>query len=290
MRASSPHCCASRSMAAILSRARALACALCGHSAAFSVASWRRVGMASSSHGVKNASSSSASRHCRVSACAQPPGSSVAGRCADGVGGQALEAVPGRRERPRRRSARGLQFLAQWRRVPEQPERVAQAIEQPRRQYRVVGQREQARTQGQQMAGEVAAVHCRDVPRRQRLQRLRVVPVVEVPPVPLQPVHRAQGARRALDELPGGKVAEVVGRQIRQQGQPDVGRRRAMRDRGDAILLIVVGRQPVVFRADEALEEGPGATRKFAQEAHLLERQGRLAAGERTADPPRDDG
>ncbi len=39
-------------------------------------------------------------------------------------------------------------------------------------QYPVIGKREQPRTQGQQMAGEVAAVHRRDVARRQRLQRL----------------------------------------------------------------------------------------------------------------------
>ena len=45
-----------------------------------------------------------------------------------------------------------------------------------------------------------------------------------------------------FDESSGRKVAEVVRGQIREQGEPHVGRRRPMRDRGDPILLVVVGR------------------------------------------------
>ncbi len=175
-------------------------------------------------------------------------------------------------------------------RSDENSQRIAQTIEQPYRQYLVISQREQAGTQGQQMAGEVAAVHRRDVQRWQRLQRLRVVPVVEVPPVTFQSVHRAQGVRRALDEQSGRDVAEVVSGQVRQQRQPDVGRRGAMGDCGNAILLIVVGGQPMVRGADEAVEELPRPPRQRAQEEGLGRRQLCFARHKRAADPPRENG
>ena len=105
--------------------------------------------------------------------------------------------------------------------------------------------------------------------REQRLQRLRVIPVVEVAPVPIQGFHCSQCILRALDELSGRKVAEVVRGQIRKQRKSHVGRRRAMRDHGSAILLIVIRRQPVVLRADECLKEGPGFSGKLSEKKEL---------------------
>ncbi len=61
-----------------------------------------------------------------------------------------------------------------------------------------------------------------------------------------------------IDELPDGNVAEVTGRQIREQGKTHVGRRRAVRDRRDRLFLVIVGWQPMVIGTDESLEEGPG--------------------------------
>ena len=58
--------------------------------------------------------------------------------------------------------------------------------------------------------------------------------------------------------------------------------------RRDRVLLEVVRRQPVVVRADEGLEERPGPARELAQEARLLGGQLRLAARQRSADPPGD--
>jgi hypothetical protein len=109
-----------------------------------------------------------------------------------------------------------------------------------------------------------------------------------MPPVPLEAIQRAQGIAGAQDQLSGREVAEVVGGQVRQQGEADVGRRGAVRDRIGAVVLHVVGRQPVVLRADEGLEEGPGAPRQRAQKAGLIRCQGRLAAHPRAADPPGD--
>ena len=138
------------------------------------------------------------------------------------------------------------------------------------------------------MAGEVAAVDGRDVPGVQRLQGPRVVPVIEVSLVPIEAIQRAQGIAGAQDQLSGREVAEVVGGQVRQQGETDVGRRGAVRDRLGAVVLHIVGRQPVVLRADKGLEEGPGPPRQRTQEAGLFGRQGRLAAHPRAADPPGD--
>ena len=55
--------------------------------------------------------------------------------------------------------------------------------------------------QRQQRAGQVAAVHRRDVGRRQRRQRPRVVPVEQVAFVPLQPLD---GRQRLVDPADAG--------------------------------------------------------------------------------------
>ena len=161
-----------------------------------------------------------------------------------------------------------------------------QSIEQPRRQYAVVGQRQQARTQGEQVAGEVAAVHRRDVARKQRPQRLRVVPVVEMALVTFERRHGGEGVGRALDQPSGREIAEIVGGQVRQQRQSHIGRRGAVRNGGSAIFLEVVRRQPMVGRADEVIEEGPGPPRQHAQEGQLSDREGGLATREGLAEPP----
>ncbi len=122
------------------------------------------------------------------------------------------------------------------------------------------------------MACKVPAVHRRNVGRLQRFQRLRIVPVVEVASVPLQGLHRAECIRRALDELPGRNVAEVVSGQIREQRKPHVGRRRAMPDHGNGMLLIVIRRQPMIFRTDERLEERPGLSGKLPEKEGLVSR------------------
>ncbi len=59
-----------------------------------------------------------------------------------------------------------------------------------------------------------------------------------------------------------------------------------MGDCGNAILLNIVRRQPMVVRANEVVEERPGAARQRAQKERLLDGQSRLARSQRTADPP----
>ena len=140
------------------------------------------------------------------------------------------------------------------------------------------------------MGREVAAVHRRNVGRNERRKRLRVVPVIEVATIPLQRLHRAQCVRRAQNELSGRKIPKVMRRQVGEQRQPHIGRRRATRDRDRRLLLHVVRWQPVVVRTHIHFEIRPRAACKLAQEMHLLERQLRAAPHERAAHPPGDCG
>ncbi len=140
------------------------------------------------------------------------------------------------------------------------------------------------------MAGQIAAVHRRDVSRVQRAQGLRVVPVVKVAAMAFQAGHAGQAVGGAFEQLPGRDVAEIVRRQIGQQRQPHIGRRGAMRQRGGAVFLVIVRRQPVVIRADESLEISPGLARDAAKIVRLFGAQARHAARQRQAEPPGDGG
>ncbi|MCY1280466.1 hypothetical protein D9M70_292520 [compost metagenome] len=103
-------------------------------------------------------------------------------------------------------------------------EAVFEATQLVRPEGAVVGQRQKPRAQGQQHACEVAAVHCRHILRGQGLQRPGVVPVVEVPAVTVEAGHGRQGPFAALQQAPCAQVAEVIGGQVGQDGDPDIGR------------------------------------------------------------------
>ena len=120
-----------------------------------------------------------------------------------------------------------------------------------------------------QVSGEVAAIHRRDVARLEGTQITRVVPVEEVSPKPLQPLHRREGGFKALHRLGGADPAELAGSGRRKEQQTEIGRRRAMRHDGRRRLLEVVRRQHVVRFGDERLEEAPGLPRNEAQRGRL---------------------
>ena len=166
----------------------------------------------------------------------------------------------------------------------------ARPVEHARIEERLVGQREQTRPQRQQMAGEVAAVDRRDVARRQRLQGPRVVPVVEVAVVALERCHGAKASRRALDQRAGGDVAEIVGGEVGEQRQADVGRRGAVGDHAGRVFLEVVGRQPVVLRADERSKNAQvlRAIRRRKSVCAAVRRASRRRSGR--LEPPGEDG
>src|SRR5512141_340159 len=192
---------------------------------------------------------------------------------------QPLETKHRRRERGWTGTERGLQNLPESRErrgrgslhcIQENLKGVADALQPSLPEDGVFRKFEQALPQRQQVAREVSAVHRRDVERQEGFQGLRVVPVVEMTSMPRQGLHRAQRIIRALDELPLRKVSEVVGGHVREEREPHVGRRRAMGDRAYAVFLVVVRRQPMVFRADEGFEERPGFPRKLPEKEELV--------------------
>ena len=241
----------------------------------------------SNAHGARNISSSRASWHCRASARAHQVAwlSGAAFRPAStsaAVVRQPVKAEPRCRERGWPGRVGRLQMLLELSElgrsgfpcsILENPKCVAEPVKQSRPQDLLIGKCEQTRPQCQQMARKVSAVHRRDVGRQQRFQRLRVVPVVEVASVPFQRFHRVERVRRALDELSGRNVAEVVRGQICEQRKSHIGRRRAMRDHGNGMLLIVIRRQPMIVRTDERLEERPGLSGKLPEKDGLVGRQ-----------------
>ena len=83
-------------------------------------------------------------------------------------------------------------------RIEQEPE--VHRVEQ-RRRARAASARRDARAsadrQREERAGEVAAVHGRDVGRRQRRQRPRVVPVEQVPLEPFEPLRPSSASRRS---------------------------------------------------------------------------------------------
>ena len=102
-------------------------------------------------------------------------------------------------------------------------------------------------------AGAVAASACRTSCRMSAVTR--------------QPGHGAKGRGRSLDQRSGGDVAEIVGRQVREQRRGRCSSARCgARSTGSGLLLEVVGRQPVVLFPDERVEERPGLARDPAQE------------------------
>ncbi len=91
----------------------------------------------------------------------------------------------------------------------------------------------------------------------QRFQVLRVVPVVEMPLIAFQGSHGLEGVLGSFQQLSGRDVAEIIGAQIGQQGQADVGGRGAAGDYCHRVFLHIVERQPVIFGTDIGFEEQP---------------------------------
>ena len=93
---------------------------------------------------------------------------------------------------------------------------VLQPTKRARGQHRLIFQLGQSRFQGDQAAGQVAAVHRRDVERAKRFQRARVVPVIKMAAITFQLFHRHQCVIGTPQEFSSGKVPEIVRSQIRQ--------------------------------------------------------------------------
>ena len=136
--------------------------------------------------------------------------------------------------------------------------RILKPLEQTRRNQRAIAQLLQARAQHGERAPQVAAVDTRHVTRLGRLQGAGIVPIVKVPPVSFQAQHGLQHMAGAIQQGRGRQIAQIVGRQARQQCQPDIRRAGAGSHGRRRIALHMVGRQPVVGLPREAIEVVPG--------------------------------
>ena len=175
--------------------------------------------------------------------------------------------------------------------LPGKRDGVTDPLERRRHGERLVDHLATRAGEGEQVAGEVAAVDGRHVRGLERVQVPRVVPVVQVPAIPLEALDRRERRLETLDHLHRADPAEVACGHGRQEVQADVGRRRAVRDRRSGVILEVVRRQPVVVRPDERLEEPPRQAGDAAQ--RVLVRRGepvRDRFGRGKADPAGDDG
>ena len=118
---------------------------------------------------------------------------------------------------------------------------------------------------GDEVAGQIAAVDGRHIERVQRRQRPGFVPVVEMAAIGLQLLDRGDGGFQPLGRVGEPDPAEIARRQDRQQVDADIGRRGARRHDRRRDLLEIVRRQHVVLRRDEGLEIEPGAASDGAQ-------------------------
>ncbi len=167
--------------------------------------------------------------------------------------------------------------------------RVLDARQNLAAQHRAIDELAASVRERDQMADEVAAVDRRYVRRIERTQRACVVPVVEVAAKALERLQRRERRLEARRRVAGPDPAEVARRDHRKQIQSDVGGRRPVRHHGLRILLEIVGRQRVILRVDEGLEEPPRPSRDGAEIAPLdvVERM-RADEAPREAHRPRD--
>src|ERR1041385_6629729 len=111
--------------------------------------------------------------------------------------------------------------------------------------------------QGDQRTGQVSAVDGGDVFWLERPQVTRVVPVEDVTAKPFELFQSRKGTLQPLDKVTCPDPAEIARSSDGKKIEADIGGRRAMRDDRIGIFLKIVGRQEIVFLADELFEEAP---------------------------------
>ena len=91
------------------------------------------------------------------------------------------------------------------------------------------------------------------------------IPVEEVAAIALEPPHSIEGIVQPSEKLGQVEISEIIGTEVGQNSQPDIGRRRTAGKNSNRLFLVIVRRQPVIIGAHEMLEEVPGAPREQAQ-------------------------
>ena len=133
--------------------------------------------------------------------------------------------------------------------------------------------------QRDQVPGQIAAVHGRDIARGQHRAIGRIVPVEQVAIQFFQRCDRFQRLLQAGHRLGQADPAEIPRGDAGQQIEADIRGRGAGRRQRHRRFLMVVGRQVTVFGRHEGLKEMPGPTRGQAQGPRGFGRQGPRIGG-----------
>ena len=126
--------------------------------------------------------------------------------------------------------------------------------------------------QRDEMSGEIAGVHRRDVRRIEDAQVGEIVPVHQVPAHLRHLLHRIERVLEPFEHHVGRDEAEVVRRDGREELEADVGGRRPRRDHRLRRLLEVVRHEPVRGRPGERLHVVPVQLRARPQRGFALGR------------------
>ncbi len=175
-------------------------------------------------------------------------------------------------------------------RVRQHGQRVGEPSPGARREYGTRAQVEQSGAQRQQVPGQISAVHRGDVPRGKGLERLHIVPVEKMAAVSFHFFQDAQGISGPPHQVPGREVAEVVGAEVRQEREPDIGGgSHAGRARFGFFLVIVRG-EPVAIGGDERFKKAPRFAADLPQVSRLPGGQAGAAFLQGPAHPPGEHG
>src|SRR6266581_4431526 len=125
-------------------------------------------------------------------------------------------------------------------------------------------------SQGDQVPGQIAAVHGGNIHGIQRPEVPGVVPVDEVATDAVQVRHGLERGFKPFRRVQNPDPAEIVGDRRAEQIEPQIRRRRAVGFGGLGVFLEVVRRKGMILLVHERLEEAPGPAGDEPQRARLL--------------------
>ena len=147
----------------------------------------------------------------------------------------------------RRNRLRALRMLGLFRRLENQIESVPDSLQDLRAEARAVHELAARLSQGDQVPGQIAAVHGGNVYRLQRPQVPGVVPIAEVTADAVQCVH---GLQRGLEPFRGVQnpdPTEIMGSHRTEQIETQIGRRGAVGSDRLRVFLKVVRREGMLL-------------------------------------------
>src|SRR6185295_256595 len=110
----------------------------------------------------------------------------------------------------------------------------------------------------EQMSGEIAAVHARNIERQEGPEGAGLIPIEKMPGIPFEPLHGSEGILDSLEQLVCWQITKIPSGESCEEGHAHVRWGSGRSDDRDRNLLEVVWGQPILFRGDEGLKKMPG--------------------------------